>query len=165
MKCIFCGNSESKVVDSRTNEASGSIRRRRECVRCTRRFTSYETVEVIPLLVVKKDGSRESFNKQKLRAGMVKCCEKRPISIAQIENAVDEIEKILSSSLDQEVTSARIGELILDQLKHLDEIAYIRFSAVYKHFTDVSSFLDYIKTLEGEFSARKKNAEQLGFVS
>jgi len=150
MKCPFCSNPDSKVVDSRTNDATSSIRRRRECGRCAKRFTSYETVEVVPLLVIKKDGSREAFNKHKVKAGVVKSCEKRPISIAQIDDAVEEIERVLGSSLDQEVTSQRIGELILQQLKRLDEIAYVRFSAVYKHFANVSSFLDFIKQLEEE---------------
>ena len=158
MKCIFCGKGESKVVDSRTNDATSSIRRRRECTDCGKRFTSYETVEVVPLLVIKKDGSREAFNKHKVKAGIVKSCEKRPISIAQIDEAVEEIEKKLSASLDQEVPSSKIGELILEQLKSLDEIAYVRFSAVYKHFADVTSFLDFIKKLETEFSARRKSA-------
>ncbi|MCL2587601.1 MAG: transcriptional regulator NrdR [Firmicutes bacterium] len=161
MKCIFCGNLDSKVVDSRTNDATNSTRRRRECTSCSKRFTSYETVEVIPLLVVKKDGRREAFNKHKVKAGMVKSSEKRPISIAQIDEAVEEIEKKLTSTLDQEITSQRIGELILEQLKRLDAIAYVRFSAVYKHFSDITSFLDYIKKLEAELSTTKKKAQQL----
>ena len=167
MKCIFCGHPENKVVDSRTNEATSSIRRRRECVSCGKRFTSYETVEVVPLLVVKKDGSREAFNREKAKAGMVKSTEKRPVTIAQIEAAVDEIEKALGATLDQEVTSSRIGDLILAQLKKLDEIAYIRFSAVYKHFEDISSFLDYIKRLESEFVSDRPvtSPKQLSLVS
>ena len=140
------------MLDSRTNNVTASIRRRRECTGCGKRFTSYETVETVPLLVVKKDGSREPFNKHKVKAGMVKSTEKRPISIAQIDKAVDRIERKLGESLDQEVSTTRVGELILEQLKMLDPIAFIRFSAVFTHFKDVHCFLDFIRALETEFA-------------
>jgi len=143
---------DNKVVDSRVNEGSNSIRRRRECIACAKRFTSYETVELIPILVIKRDGSRESFNSQKIKGGIIKACEKRPVSILQIDKIVDNIEKTLSGNLDQEITSQKIGDLIMSELKKTDEIAYVRFAAVYRQFKDISTFLDFIKNLEGEMS-------------
>ncbi|MCL2846840.1 MAG: transcriptional regulator NrdR [Firmicutes bacterium] len=155
MKCMFCGNPDNKVVDSRINEVGNSIRRRRECLKCGKRFTSYETVELIPILVIKKDGSRESFNPQKIKRGIQKACEKRPVGIEQIDQIVNNIEKTLSGYLDQEVSSVRIGDLIMHEIKAIDEIAYVRFAAVYRQFKDVSTFLEFVKGLEDEGASTK----------
>jgi len=150
MKCVYCGHGDSKVVDSRVSDGANSIRRRRECIKCGKRFTSYETVEMIPLLVVKRDGTRQPFNILKIRNGIIKSCEKRPVSSEQINAIVDSIEKQLLGSLEQEISSAQIGDLVMQKLKSLDEIAYVRFAAVYRQFTDISTFLDFIKTLDKE---------------
>jgi len=150
MKCIYCNHADSKVVDSRTNEGANSIRRRRECIKCAKRFTSYETVEIVPLLVVKSDGSRQAFNVLKIKNGIVKACEKRPVTVAQINTICENIEKQLQSSLEQEVSSARIGDMVMVELKKIDEIAYVRFAAVYRQFTDIATFLDFVKNLEKE---------------
>lgn len=148
MKCPFCASQENKVVDSRTNESANSIRRRRACVGCGRRFTSYETVEIIPALVVKRDGSRQPFDSVKIRNGIIKACEKRPVTMEQINGIVDKIEKSLLSSPEQEVESKTIGDIIMKELKKLDEISYVRFAAVYRQFKDISTFLDFIKNLD-----------------
>ena len=150
MKCIYCNHPDSKVVDSRTSEGANSIRRRRECVKCGKRFTSYETVEMVPLLVVKSDGSRQAFNIMKIKNGILKACEKRPVTADQINELVDSIEKKLLGSLEQEVQSAKIGDLVMERLKKLDEIAYVRFAAVYRQFTDLSMLLDFVKGIEKE---------------
>ena len=150
MKCIYCNHADSKVVDSRTNEGANSIRRRRECIKCAKRFTSYETVEIVPLLVIKSDGSRQAFNVLKIKNGIVKACEKRPVTVAQINTICENIEKQLQSSLEQEVQSARIGDMVMAELKKVDEIAYVRFAAVYRQFTDIATFLDFVKNLEKE---------------
>ena len=134
MKCPFCGFSESKVIDSRPTDEGEKIRRRRECVSCSKRFTTYEIIESVPIIVVKKDKSREAFDRVKLFNGMLRACEKRPVSISQIENAVADIEAELQNSLDREVTSVHIGELAMDRLKLLDEVAYVRFASVYRQF-------------------------------
>ena len=147
MKCVYCGFLESKVIDSRTSDDSVSIRRRRECLQCGKRFTTYEKLEVIPMIVVKKDGSRESFDRDKLLAGMLKACEKRPLSIEQIEHLIDEVEFKLQNSMQKEIPSNQIGEMAMASLKDLDEIAYVRFASVYKHFKDVNTFMDELKTL------------------
>ena len=141
MKCPYCGYQESKVVDSRHSEDSISIRRRRECLACQKRFTTYETVESLPVMVVKKDNSREPFDRNKLLRGMVRACEKRPVSITDIERCVDEIEASLQGTLDREVSSVRIGELVMEKLKGLDEVAYVRFASVYRQFKDINSFM------------------------
>ena len=148
MKCIFCGHPESKVVDSRTSDSANSIRRRRECEKCKKRFTSYETVEMVPLLVVKRDGSRQAFNIMKIKNGIIKACEKRPITMEQINAIVEGIEKQLLGSLEQEIQSANIGDMVMEKLKKIDEIAYVRFAAVYRQFTDISKLLDFVKTIE-----------------
>jgi len=150
MKCIYCNHQDSKVVDSRNNEGANSIRRRRECIKCAKRFTSYETVEIVPLLVIKSDGSRQAFNVLKIKNGIVKACEKRPVTVAQINTICENIEKQLQSSLEQEVQSARIGDMVMAELKKVDEIAYVRFAAVYRQFTDIATFLDFVKNLEKE---------------
>jgi len=150
MKCVYCNHADSKVVDSRTNEGANSIRRRRECIKCAKRFTSYETVEIVPLLVIKSDGSRQAFNVLKIKNGIVKACEKRPVTATQINAICENIEKQLQGSLEQEVTSAKIGDMVMAELKKVDEIAYVRFAAVYRQFTDIATFLDFVKTLEKE---------------
>ena len=141
MKCPYCGYQESKVVDSRHSEDNTSIRRRRECLSCQKRFTTYETVESLPMVVVKKDNSRQSFDRSKILNGMVRACEKRPVAMADLEHAVDEIEQIIQNSLDREVSTERIGELVMERLKPLDEVAYVRFASVYRQFKDINSFM------------------------
>lgn len=150
MKCPFCGFSESKVIDSRPTDEGERIRRRRECVSCSRRFTTYEIIESVPIIVVKKDKSREAFDRVKLFNGMLRACEKRPVSIAQIEEAVSDIEAELQNSLDREVTSVHIGELAMDKLKLLDEVAYVRFASVYRQFKDINTFMEELAKLLGE---------------
>ncbi len=149
MKCPYCGYQESKVVDSRHSEDNTSIRRRRECLSCQKRFTTYETVESLPMVVVKKDNSRQSFDRSKILNGMVRACEKRPVAMADLEHAVDEIEQIIQNSLDREVSTERIGELVMERLKPLDEVAYVRFASVYRQFKDINSFMhELTKILE-----------------
>lgn len=149
MKCPYCGYQESKVVDSRHSEDNTSIRRRRECLSCQKRFTTYETVESLPMVVVKKDNSRQSFDRSKILNGMVRACEKRPVAMADLEHAVDEIEQIIQNSLDREVSTERIGELVMERLKPLDEVAYVRFALVYRQFKDINSFMhELTKILE-----------------
>ena len=147
MKCIYCGYEESKVLDSRSTEENNSIRRRRECLNCGRRFTTYETIEMTPILVVKADGSRQSFDINKVKNGLIKACEKRPVSLSQIEKMAGEIEKELQNNNEQEVKSARIGELVMDKLKETDEIAYVRFASVYRQFKDIDSFKKLLEEL------------------
>ena len=142
MKCPFCGYSESKVIDSRPADENASIRRRRECLSCAKRFTTYETVESLPMVVIKKDGSRQSFDRQKVLRGMIRACEKRPVPLASLEQAVSEIEQILQNSLEREVRSETIGELVMERLRRLDEVSYVRFASVYRQFKDVHSFMD-----------------------
>ena len=149
MKCPYCSYLESKVVDSRHSDEGNSIRRRRECLSCQKRFTTYETVESLPVIVVKKDNSREPFDRDKILRGMVRASEKRPVAIADIEAAVAEIEQIVQNSLDREVSTDRIGELVMDRLKQLDEVAYVRFASVYRQFKDINSFMrELTKILE-----------------
>ncbi len=150
MKCPYCGYQESKVVDSRHSEDSTSIRRRRECLSCQRRFTTYETVESLPMVVVKKDNSRQSFDRNKILNGMVRACEKRPVAMADLEHAVDEIEQIIQNSLDREVSTEKIGELVMERLKPLDEVAYVRFASVYRQFKDINSFMNELNKILAE---------------
>lgn len=147
MKCPFCGYEESKVVDSRPTDEGSRIRRRRECLKCQKRFTTYEVIESLPIIVVKKDNSREAFDRNKLINGMLRACEKRPISIDDIEKAVDEIEAVLQNSLDREITSDTIGALVMDKLKSIDEVAYVRFASVYRQFKDINTFRDELAKL------------------
>ncbi len=140
MKCIYCGCEESKVLDSRSTDETNSIRRRRECLNCGRRYTTYETVETTPILVVKTDGSRQPFDRAKIINGMIKACEKRPVSLTQIETVAMDIEKSLQNKLLQEVNSAELGEMVMNALKQLDEVAYVRFASVYRQFKDITSF-------------------------
>ncbi|MGM9558244.1 MAG: transcriptional regulator NrdR [Oscillospiraceae bacterium] len=141
MKCPYCGDQESKVVDSRHSEDGQSIRRRRECLSCQKRFTTYETVESLPMVVIKRDNSRQSFDRNKILNGMLRACEKRPVAMADLELAVDEIEQSLQNSLDREVSTSQIGELVMERLKPLDEVAYVRFASVYRQFKDINSFM------------------------
>lgn len=150
MKCPFCGYSESKVIDSRPTDEGERIRRRRECISCSKRFTTYEIIETVPIIVVKKDKSREAFDRVKLFNGMLRACEKRPVSIAQIENIVSSIEAELQNSLDREITSVHIGELAMEKLKELDEVAYVRFASVYRQFKDINTFMEELAKLLGE---------------
>ena len=147
MKCPYCAYAESKVVDSRPADEGASIRRRRECLSCHKRFTTYETVESLPLMVVKKDGSRQSFDRGKVMGGLIRACEKRPVSYQTLEGLVAEIELSLQNQIDREVSSSQIGELVLERLKQLDEVAYVRFASVYREFKDVDSFMAELKQL------------------
>lgn len=147
MKCPFCGYEESKVIDSRPTDEGEKIRRRRECISCAKRFTTYEIIETVPIVVVKKDKSRQAFDRVKLFNGMLRACEKRPVSIDQIEKVVTDIETELQNSLDREVTSVHIGELVMDKLKGLDEVAYVRFASVYRQFKDINTFMDELTKL------------------
>jgi transcriptional repressor NrdR len=140
MRCPFCGFLESKVIDSRESKKGLSIRRRRECLSCKRRFTTYEKIEEIPYMVVKKDGTRQPFDSQKLLRGMMKSCEKRPIQISQLEEIVEEIESLLQERPDKEIGVAEIGQLVMDRLRELDKVAYVRFASVYREFEDVAEF-------------------------
>ena len=147
MKCPACGFAESKVLDSRPTDEGGAIRRRRECLSCQKRFTTYERLEVMPIIVVKKDKSREAFDRSKILNGMIRACEKRPVSIAVIERAVSDIEATLNNSLQTEVSSTKIGELVMEALKGIDEVAYVRFASVYCQFKDINTFMDELKIL------------------
>ena len=147
MKCPYCACLESKVVDSRHSDEGNSIRRRRECLSCQKRFTTYETVESLPVIVVKKDNSREPFDREKILRGMVRASEKRPVAIADIETAVAEIEQIVQNSLDREVSTDMIGELVMERLKQMDEVAYVRFASVYRQFKDINSFMRELSKL------------------
>lgn len=149
MRCPFCGFEESKVIDSRPTEEGEKIRRRRECLQCQKRFTTYEIIETLPIVVVKKDKSRQVFDRTKLIGGMLRACEKRPVPLEVIEEAVNDIETQLQNSIDREVTSIRIGELAMDKLKNIDEVAYVRFASVYRQFRDINSFMDELARLLG----------------
>ena len=147
MKCPFCGFEESKVIDSRPTDEGERIRRRRECIRCAKRFTTYEIIENVPVIVIKRDKSRESFDRQKLFNGMLRACEKRPVTLAQLEEAVDDIEMTIQNSLDREVTSIHIGELAMEKLKGIDEVAYVRFASVYRQFKDINTYIEELNKL------------------
>lgn len=147
MKCPACGNLESKVLDSRPSSDGTSIRRRRECLSCQKRFTTFETIENMNFVVVKKNGTREIFDRTKLIKGMIRACEKRPVSVKQIENIVNETEMYLQSTMRSEVPSSEIGELVMEKLKDLDEVAYVRFASVYRQFKDINTFMEELKKL------------------
>ncbi len=147
MKCPFCADVDDKVVDSRTIKDGGLIRRRRECLSCAKRFTTYERIEEIPLMVVKKDGRREAFDRSKIVIGVLKACEKRPVGVEQIEDVVDRIEKEISSSVEKEVRAETVGLMVMEELKVLDAVAYVRFASVYRQFKDINEFMDVLKTL------------------
>ena len=147
MKCPYCGYEESKVIDSRPTDEGVRIRRRRECLKCSKRFTTYEIIESLPIIVIKKDKSREVFNRDKLLNGLLRACEKRPVSLEKLENMIDDIETVLQNSLDREVSSEKIGELAMDKLKEVDEVAYVRFASVYRQFKDISNFMTELNKL------------------
>jgi len=147
MRCPFCGYAESKVIDSRPAEEGATIRRRRECLACQKRFTTYEIMERLPLVVVKRDGSRQTFDKIKVMNGMLRACEKRPVSLQALEKIADEIEQELQNSLEREVSTTEIGEMVMNKLKHVDEVAYVRFASVYRQFKDVNTFFDELQKL------------------
>lgn len=150
MKCPYCLFPESKVIDSRPADDGVRIRRRRECIKCARRFTTYESIESQPVIIIKRDKSRQVFDRNKLLSGMLRACEKRPVALETLEHAIDEIESQLQNSLEREVTSARIGEMALEKMKDIDEIAYVRFASVYHDFNDIQSFLDELNKLKNE---------------
>ena len=157
MRCPYCGADDSKVIDSRPTEDGEKIRRRRECLNCKKRFTTYEIVETVPLMVVKKDRSREVFDRQKLLNGMLRACEKRPVSYTQLDAAVDRIEQQLLNSYDREVSSIHIGDLAMQELKKMDDVAYVRFASVYRQFSDVNTFMEELKDM---LDSRSKPAEK-----
>jgi len=147
MKCPFCGNLDSRVLDSRPTDEGSAIRRRRECCNCAKRFTTYEKIETLPLFVIKKDGRRESFDRNKIMAGLLKACEKRPIAIKELDKLVQDIEKSIYGSMEQEITSQKIGQMVMERLKDLDEVAYVRFASVYRQFKDVNNFIDELEKM------------------
>lgn len=150
MRCPYCNAPESKVIDSRPTDESNSIRRRRECLGCGKRFTTYETVESVPLVVVKKDGSRQSFDKQKILNSMLRACDKRSVSLDTLERAVGDIEQRLLNSMDREIPSDRVGELVMDALRGIDQVAYVRFASVYRQFQDIDTFMAELNKLLGK---------------
>ena len=160
MRCLYCNCTESKVIDSRSADDERTIRRRRECMGCGRRFTTYETIEVAPILVVKNDGTRQAFDVGKIKRGIIKACEKRPVPMAKIDKLVEDIKKQVYNSLEQEISSKRIGEMVMDGLKKIDEVAYVRYASVYRQFTDISSFMHELESLMKENQQSKDKAER-----
>lgn len=152
MKCPFCGYDDSKVLDTRPTDEGYTIRRRRECLKCQKRFTTYEKIEQSPVMVIKKDGNRQAYDRDKIVRGMIKSCEKRPVSADEIEEAVNNIEKKIENSMRREITSLEIGEMVMDELKDLDEVSYVRFASVYREFKDLQSFVDELENF-----VKKKN--------
>ena len=150
MKCPYCGHPESKVIDSRPADENDSIRRRRECLSCARRFTTYETVESLPIVVIKKDGSRQSFDRQKVLRGMIRACEKRPVALAELERIADEIEQELQNSMEREIRTEVIGEKVMERLRKVDQVAYVRFASVYRQFKDIDTFMAELNKLLAE---------------
>ena len=150
MKCPYCGYSESKVIDSRPADENSSIRRRRECLSCGKRFTTYETVESLPMVVVKKDGSRQSFDRSKVLGGMIRACEKRPVPLAELEKIAEEIEQDLQNSMEREISTEAIGEKVMDRLRAVDQVAYVRFASVYRQFKDIDTFMAELNKLLSE---------------
>ena len=147
MKCPDCGYSESKVIDSRPADENSSIRRRRECLSCGKRFTTYETVESLPMVVVKKDGSRQSFDRRKVLGGMIRACEKRPVPLAELEKIAEEIEQDLQNSMEREISTEAIGEKVMERLRNVDQVAYVRFASVYRQFKDIDTFMTELNKL------------------
>ena len=150
MKCPYCGYNESKVIDSRPAEENNSIRRRRECLSCARRFTTYETVESLPVMVIKKDGSRQTFDRGKILGGMIRACEKRPAPLASLEKIAAEIERDLQSSIEREVSTQSTGERVMERLRSIDQVAYVRFASVYREFKDIDTFMEELSKLLAE---------------
>ena len=147
MRCPYCAHPESKVVDSRPSDEGSSIRRRRECLECHKRFTTYETMESLPLVVIKRDGSRQTFDKGKILSGMLRACEKRPVSFDTLERIADEIEQTLQNEMAREITTTSIGEMVMERLRKVDEVAYVRFASVYRQFKDISTFMEELNKL------------------
>ena len=147
MKCPYCGYSESQVIDSRPADENSSIRRRRECLSCGKRFTTYETVESLPMVVVKKDGSRQSFDRRKVLGGMIRACEKRPVPLAELEKIAEEIEQDLQNSMEREISTEAIGEKVMERLRNVDQVAYVRFASVYRQFKDIDTFMTELNKL------------------
>lgn len=147
MRCPFCGHLESKVVDSRSSKEGDAIRRRRECLKCIRRYTTYERIEEVAQMVIKKDGRREPFDRWKIKSGILKACEKRPVGLEQVEQLIDDVERCLFNSTEHEVATESIGQAVMDRLKKLDEVAYVRFASVYRQFKDLNEFMDELKGL------------------
>ena len=158
MKCPYCNYNESKVIDSRPADEGTTIRRRRECLACQKRFTTYEVMEHLPLVVIKRDGSRQSFDKNKVLNGMLRSCEKRPVALAELEKIAAEIEQELQNSFEREISTAEIGEMVMERLKDVDEVAYVRFASVYRQFKDINTFMDELAKLLGD----KKNSGKQG---
>lgn len=150
MKCPFCDNTDSKVIDSRPTDENKTIRRRRECDRCNKRFTTYERIEEVPVVVIKKDKTIESYDRSKIRNGIIRACEKRPVPLEKIEDAVDKIERQIFNSLDKEIESKEIGQLVMEELKDLDEVSYVRFASVYRQFKDLNSFMAELESFMKE---------------
>ena len=147
MRCPYCGFAESKVIDSRPADEGASIRRRRECLSCSKRFTTYETVESLPMVVVKKDGSRQSFDRRKVLGGMIRACEKRPVPLAELEKIAEEIEQDLQNSMEREISTEAIGEKVMERLRNVDQVAYVRFASVYRQFKDIDTFMTELNKL------------------
>lgn len=159
MKCLYCGCLESKVIDSRAADDGMVIRRRRECTKCGKRFTTYETIETTPVLVVKSNGARQAFDVAKVKAGIIKACEKRPVPMSKIDALVEDIQKQIYNSMEQEISSKQIGEMVMGGLKDLDEVAYVRFASVYRQFKDISTFMEELKRLTEPEKKAKKSAK------
>ncbi|MFA5231559.1 MAG: transcriptional regulator NrdR [Candidatus Omnitrophota bacterium] len=155
MKCPFCGYKEDKVVDSRATAEESAVRRRRECLKCGKRFTTYEYIEEVSLLVIKKDGRREAFDRKKILAGIIRACEKRPVSVEKMENVVVQVEHSIQKKNDREVSSSRIGELVMEKLKFIDDVAYVRFASVYRQFKDVGQFMVELRDILGKDKKKK----------
>ena len=147
MKCMYCNSTESRVIDSRPTDEGLAIRRRRECVNCGRRFTTYEKIENVQIMVIKKDGSREAFDADKIRRGLIKACEKRPVAMGDVDALVRDVEQQIYNSLEREVSPSRIGEMVMERLRNLDEVAYVRFASVYRSFCDINTFMEELKSL------------------
>ena len=154
MKCMYCGHTDSKVIDSRPSDDGTAIRRRRECNNCNKRFTTYETIETTQILVVKSNGTRQVFDVSKIKSGLIKACEKRPVSIQKIDEIIEEIQKVIYNSMEQEITTKRIGEMVMERLLLIDEVAYVRFASVYRQFKDVTTFMEELERLK---AASNKN--------
>lgn len=150
MRCFYCGNLESKVVDSRSTEDGTAIRRRRECLKCGRRFTTYEKIESVPIVVIKKDGSRQTYDREKLQRGIMNACASRPVSMDTVDGILDKIESTVHNSLEREVSSQKIGEMVMDELRKIDEVAYVRFASVYKQFKDIDTFKAELEKMMGK---------------
>ncbi len=157
MRCPYCGKTESKVLDSRNSEESNAIRRRRECLDCGKRYTTYEAIETLPILVIKSDGTRQAFDANKLKRGILRACEKRPISMAQIDIVVTDIQKHIQNNLDQEISSKMLGELVMERLKELDDVAYVRFASVYRQFADLTHFINFLDDFKKDVNGGTQN--------